>query len=67
MSFSQHVKQTVRKINLFKHFPKPLEIFAHSLKALIKLLKCFKEPLTSCSSDVSFWPFKGKASVHVFL
>ena len=55
MSFRQHVKQTIRKINPFKRFPKPLEIFTHPLKALIKPLKCLEEPLTSRSSAVSFF------------
>ena len=50
MLFSLHVKQTIRKINPFKCFPKPLEIFAHPIK-------CFEEPLTSRSSAISFFPF----------
>ena len=48
---------------LFKHFPKPLEIFADPLKALIKPLKDLKSHL----SAISFCPFHRNVSVYIFL
>ena len=40
---------------------------ADTLKALIKLLKCFEKLLTSRSSAVIFCPFNGKVLVYVCL
>ena len=48
---------------LFKHFPKPLEIFADPLKALIKPLNDLKSHL----SAISFCLFHGNVSVYIFL
>ena len=48
--------------NLFECFPKPLEIFVHLLKALIKPLKHYEKPITSHLSVVSFCLFN--SSVH---
>ena len=62
------LSQPVKEIgNLFEYFPKPLEIFAHLLKALIKPLKCYEKPITSHLSAVSFCLFNGKALVYIFL
>ena len=62
------LSQPVKEIgNLFEHFPKPLEIFAHLLKALLKPLKCYEKPITSHLSAVSFCLFNGKALVYIFL
>ena len=52
MSSSQPVKQTLLKKkqgNLFKYFPKLLEIFTHPFKAFMKPLKCFQKLFTSLS------------------
>ena len=52
MSSSQPVKQTLLKKkqgNLFKYFPKLLEIFTHPFKAFMKSLKCFEKLFTSLS------------------
>ena len=48
---------------LFKHFPKPLEIFADPLKALIKPLNDLKSHL----SAISFCLFHGNVLVYIFL
>ena len=52
MSSSQPVKQTLLKKkqgNLFKYFPKLLEIFTQPFKAFMKPLKCFEKLFTSLS------------------
>ena len=52
MSSSQPVKQTLLKKkqgNLFKYFPKLLEIFTQPFKAFMKPLKCFEGLFTSLS------------------
>lgn len=48
---------------LFKHFPKPLEIFADPLNALIKPLNNLKGHL----SAISFCLFHGNVLVYIFL
>ena len=48
---------------LFKHFPKPIEIFADPLKALIKPLNDLKSHL----SAISFCLFHGNVLVYIFL
>ena len=48
---------------LFKHFPKPLEIFADPLKALIKPLNDLKSHL----SAISFCLFHGNVLMYIFL